>query len=144
MQRTQAYQNQSAIYLFICIRVQLIAFNVNVDFDIFLAGVQILILLTVNRRFHQETQCVFTPIQFCNSYVSMQGKNCQLSVIKKHLHNHWLMLQRRCSNVVATSWQRRATTTLSQRRKVTSPQLSFSTLPQCCDNVNHDVVTTLS
>ena len=32
-------------------------FIVNVDFDIFLAGVQILILLTVNRRFHQETQC---------------------------------------------------------------------------------------
>ena len=43
------------------------------------------------------------------------------------------MLWPRCSNVVATSWQRR-----------TSAQLSFSTVPQSCDNVNHDVVTTLS
>ena len=46
-------------------------------------------------------------------------------------------------DVVTTLWQRR-TTTLSQRRKLTSPQLSFSTLPQRCDKVNHDVVTTLS
>ena len=53
------------------------------------------------------------------------------------------MLWRRCSNVEATSWQRwRAT--LSQRRKLTSIQLSFSTVPQRCDNVNNDVVTTLS
>ena len=53
------------------------------------------------------------------------------------------MLWRRCSNVVATSWQRwRAT--LSQRRKLTSVQLLFSTVPQRCDNVNNDVVTTLS
>ena len=53
------------------------------------------------------------------------------------------MLWRRCSNVEATSWQRwRAT--LSQRRKLTSVQLSFLTVPQRCDNVNNDVVTTLS
>ena len=53
------------------------------------------------------------------------------------------MLWRRCSNVEATSWQRwRAT--LSQRRKLTSVQLSFSTVPQRCDNVNNDVVTMLS
>ena len=39
------------------------------------------------------------------------------------------MLWRRCSNVVATS---------------TSAQLSFSTVPQRCDNVNNDVVTTFS
>ena len=53
------------------------------------------------------------------------------------------MLWRRCSNVEATSWQRwRAT--LSQRRKLTSVELSFSTVPQLCDNVNNDVVTTLS
>ena len=52
------------------------------------------------------------------------------------------MLWRRCSNVETTSWQRwRAT--LSQRRKRTSVQLSFSTVPQR-DNVNNDVVTTLS
>ena len=52
------------------------------------------------------------------------------------------MLWRRCSNVEATSWKRwRAT--LSQRRKLTSVQLSFSTVPQRCDNVNNDVVTTL-
>ena len=44
---------------------------------------------------------------------------------------------------MATSWQLRVTT-LSQGRKLTSPQLSFSTLPQRCDNVDHDVVTTLS
>ena len=31
---------------------------------------------------------------------------------------------------------------LSQRRKMTSVQLSFSTMPQGCDNVNNDVVTT--
>ena len=53
------------------------------------------------------------------------------------------MLWRRCSNVMATSWQR-CSPTLSQRRRPTSPQLSFSTVPQRCDNVNHDVVTTLS
>ena len=53
------------------------------------------------------------------------------------------MLWRCCSNVEATSWQRwRAT--LSQRRKLTSVQLSFSTVPQRCDNVNNDVVTMLS
>ena len=52
------------------------------------------------------------------------------------------MLWRRCSNVEATSSQRwRAT--LSQCRKLTSVQLSFSTVPQRCDNVNNDVVTTL-
>ena len=53
------------------------------------------------------------------------------------------MLWRLCSNVMATSWQRRSPT-LSQRRRPTSPQLSFSTVPQRFDNVNHDVVTTLS
>ena len=53
------------------------------------------------------------------------------------------MLWRRCSNVETTSWQRwRAT--LSQRPKLTLVQLSFSTVPQRCDNVNNDVVTTLS
>ena len=44
------------------------------------------------------------------------------------------MLWRRCSNVEATSWQR-WTATLSQRRKLTSVQLSFSTVPLRCDNV---------
>ena len=52
-------------------------------------------------------------------------------------------LRQRCGNVAATSWQRR-TMTLSQLQKLTLPQLSFSTLPQHCDNVNHDVATTLS
>ena len=33
---------------------------------------------------------------------------------------------------------------LSQRRELTWVQLSFPTLPQRCDNVNNDVVTTLS
>ena len=42
-----------------------------------------------------------------------------------------------------TSWQRR-TTTLSQCRKLTSPQISFFTLPQRYDIVNHDVAKTLS
>ena len=53
------------------------------------------------------------------------------------------MLWQRYSNVMATSWQRRSPR-LSQRRRPTSPQLSFLTVPQRCDNVNHDVVTTLS
>ena len=53
------------------------------------------------------------------------------------------MLRRRCSNVVTTSWQRR-TATLSQRRRPTSPQLSFWAVPRRCDNVSHDVLTTLS
>ena len=53
------------------------------------------------------------------------------------------MLWRRYSNAVATAWQR-WTVMLSQHRKLTSVQLSFSTLPQRCDNVNNDVVTTLS
>ena len=53
------------------------------------------------------------------------------------------MLWWRCSNVVATSWQRRRAA-LSQHRKLTSAQLSFSTVPQPCDNVKNDVVTTLS
>ena len=53
------------------------------------------------------------------------------------------MLWRRCSNVEATSWQRWKAT-LSQRWKLTSVQLSFSTVPQRCDNLNNDVVTTLS
>ena len=53
------------------------------------------------------------------------------------------MLWRRCSNVVETSWQHRRAT-WSQHRKLTSAQLSFSTVPQRCDNVNNDVVTTLS
>ena len=53
------------------------------------------------------------------------------------------MLWRSCSNVMATSWQRRSPT-LSQRQRPTSPQLSISTVPQSCDNVNHDVVTALS
>ena len=44
---------------------------------------------------------------------------------------------------MATSWQLR-TVTLSQRRRATSPQLSFSTVPHRYDNVNYDVVTTLS
>ena len=35
-----------------------------------------------------------------------------------------------CGDVVATLWQ---------RRRLTSPQLSFSTVPPRCDNVNHDV-----
>ena len=33
---------------------------------------------------------------------------------------------------------------MSQRRKPTSAQLSFLTVPQRCDNVNNDVVTMLS
>ena len=69
----------------------------------------------------------------------MVGKNWQLSVIKKNLRNHWLMLLRRCSSAVAMSWQHRRTT-LSQYRKLTSPQLSFSTLPQRFDNDNYDVL----
>ena len=69
----------------------------------------------------------------------MVGKNWQLSVIKKNLRNHWLMLLRRCSSAVAMSWQHRRTT-LSQYRKLTSPQLSFSTLPQRFDNGNYDVL----
>ena len=73
----------------------------------------------------------------------MAGKNWQLSIIKKHLHNQWLMLYQRCSNVVPMSCQC-CTTMLSQRQKLRSPQLSFLTLSQRCDNVNHDVVTTLS
>ena len=72
----------------------------------------------------------------------MAGKNWQLSVIKKHLHNQWLMLYQCCSNIVAMSCQRR-TSMLSQRQNLRSPQLSFLTLSQRCDNVNHDVVTTL-
>ena len=43
----------------------------------------------------------------------------------------------------ATTRQRQAAT-LSQRWRPKLPQLSFSTVSQCCDNVNHDVVTTLS
>ena len=53
------------------------------------------------------------------------------------------MLWRRCSNFMATSWQPRRGK-LSQREKLTSAQLLFSTVPQRCDNVNHDFVTTLS
>ena len=43
-----------------------------------------------------------------------------------------------CGNVAATLWQRldNVGVTLSQRRKPTSAQLSFSTVPQRCDNVN--------
>ena len=37
--KTLAYLNQSAIYLFIYKRVKLIVFNVNINFEIFLAGV---------------------------------------------------------------------------------------------------------
>ena len=53
------------------------------------------------------------------------------------------MLWRRYSNVVATSLQRRRGTLL-QRRKRTSAQISFSTVPKRYGNVNNDVVTTLS
>ena len=49
------------------------------------------------------------------------------------------MLWQCCSNVVATPWQCR-TPALSQRRRPTSPQLSFSTVPQRCENT---VTTTL-
>ena len=53
------------------------------------------------------------------------------------------MLWPRCSTVEATSWQGWKAT-LWQRRKLPSVQLSFSTVPQRCDNVNNDVVTRLS
>ena len=53
------------------------------------------------------------------------------------------MLWRRCSNVVTTSWKHQRAT-LSQRRKLTLVQLSLSTVPQHCDNINNDVVTTVS
>ena len=53
------------------------------------------------------------------------------------------MLWPRCSNVVTTSWKRREAT-LSQCRKPTAEQLSFSTVSQRCDNINNDVATMLS
>lgn len=53
------------------------------------------------------------------------------------------MLRQRCSNVATTSWQHQ-TANLSQRRRLTSPWLSFLILPERYDNVNHNVVTTLS
>ena len=64
------------------------------------------------------------------------GKKSELSVIKWP-RNHILNV------VIATLWQR-WTATMSQRRRPSLPQLSFLTMPQRCDNVNHDVVTTLS
>ena len=50
-------------------------------------------------------------------------------------------------NVVVALWQRLdnvGRATLSQRSNLTSVQLSFSTVRKGCDNVNNDVVTTLS
>ena len=59
----------------------------------------------------------------------MKGKKSEYSVVIQGL-----MLWRLCSNFMASSWQRRRAM-LSQRWKLTSVQLSFSTVPQRCDNV---------
>ena len=69
------------------------------------------------------TYCAFNPIYFCNSLTFQWRERIDNY---PQLKSTYTAIGWSCSDVVAT---------LSQHRKLTLPQLSFSTLPQRCDNV---------
>ena len=95
------------------------------------------LILIDNVLLKRDDMCLMPLSNFVTISRFDEGK--QIRIV---LEIQCLILWQRCNNVVSTSWQRwRAT--LWQRRRLTSAQFSFSTVPQRCDNVNNDLVTTL-
>ena len=72
----------------------------------------------------------------------MKGKKSEKSVVKSPRNpvlNVVVTLQQRCGNVFVT-----LESDVVTKSETTSVQVSFSSVSQLCDNVNNDVVTTLS